>query len=527
MKLKIFSKNIIFLAMAVFSILIYGYLEQMSGADKNKEKSNDEKQHMVSSDGTKDKIFTEAELDCTDCNIVIISATSLRKDHMSLYGYQRNTTPNIDEFAKNALVFENAFAPSPWTLPNGISLFTSLFPYEHNVMSRSEQLSQEKKEGVVNQKLDEKVVNLIDILKQNGYKTAAFTGGFDYDEKWGLTDRFDDKYIVDYKKEGGFGKFSSSVPKAIDWIEKNKNGKFMIFVQGYDEHCPYDPQAPYDKLFVDQSYDNKNLNRDACYVNFELTPPVMRDEKKYYKAQETYAVAPSTDSQSELSGHEIELSEGDIRNLKNLYDGGIRQADEEIQKLIQAIENDGLRGKTMIIFISEHGELFGERGKLMRGGQINGTFYDEVLNIPMIIKYPNLNEGKKIDGLVQLVDIMPTVLDSLKIRAEYKFNGKSMLPLIEHNSEINKFVFAGLVQQQSFPQTIFGKDIKISALRNKEWKLISTNVTENGERTVSVELYNIKKDPGEFNDLFLERGDIYAILAKDLNGWESQFGLGE
>ena len=105
-----------------------------------------------------------APLECVDCNVIMISLSNVSAEHMSLYGYERVTTPNLDAWAKDAIVFENAFTQSSWTLPVGVSLFTSLYPYAHGVTDRYE-----------NNVLREDIATLPEILRDNGYTTAAFT----------------------------------------------------------------------------------------------------------------------------------------------------------------------------------------------------------------------------------------------------------------------------------------------------------------------------------------------------------------
>ena len=117
---------------------------------------------------------------CRDCNVIFITMTNLRYDHMSFNGYSRPTTPNLDKLAKESLVFDNAFSHASWTLPEAISIYTSLYPYQHGVMNRYDGST-----------LSKDTPTLIEVLKKAGYTTAAFTGGFDYNTDFGLTNRFD------------------------------------------------------------------------------------------------------------------------------------------------------------------------------------------------------------------------------------------------------------------------------------------------------------------------------------------------
>ena len=159
---------------------------------------------------------------CGNCNVIFISVTNLRADHLGTYGYFRDTSPNIDSFAKKCIVFENAFSHASWTLPVAISLFVSQYPFTHGLMNRKNY-----------EPLPSDVVTFVDVLKGQGYSTAAFVGDRDYGQEFGHTSRFDEVYdyvneqrLKDWKRYGVFGK---TVPKAISWIKKNRSNKNIRF----------------------------------------------------------------------------------------------------------------------------------------------------------------------------------------------------------------------------------------------------------------------------------------------------------
>lgn len=169
-----------------------------------------------------------------DYNLLIISMTGLRKDHMGVYGYKRNTTPNIDDLARRALVFENFFSVASRTVPAGISLFTSQYPYSHTIL--------DWRQG---RQLDPNIKTFTQLLKKQGYKTAAYTGGGQYKGLYGFQQGFD-TYI---DNNGEYVGFAPNINGALSWLEDNKNQKFFLFLQGFDPHCPYFPPPPYDAMF--------------------------------------------------------------------------------------------------------------------------------------------------------------------------------------------------------------------------------------------------------------------------------------
>jgi arylsulfatase A-like enzyme len=202
------------------------------------------------------KVLHEQEFYCEGCNIIIISLTNVRADHMGLYGYSRNTTPKIDQFAKKSIVFENAFSSASWTLPAFISILTSLHPLEHKVMIRyggtSFNVSSLKGGVAFAPSLNPNITSLADILRDYNYTTATFNGGFDFDQKYGATSRFDvnlgrpfnrSTIQVPYKQLSWsiafYGSFNQTMEDSREWIHQNKDKKFFAYVQGFDAHCPF------------------------------------------------------------------------------------------------------------------------------------------------------------------------------------------------------------------------------------------------------------------------------------------------
>src|SRR5262245_4967165 len=153
-----------------------------------------------------------------DYNLIFISLTNTRADHLGVYGYHRNTSPNIDRFAQKCLVFKNVFSHASWTLPALVSLFTSQYPFTHGLMNREDA-----------QPLPAPVTTFVDVLKAKGYFTAAFVGDRDYSPKFGHTSRFhlvfDPVRNPDLEDWKGYGVLENTMPPARDWLRQNKDKK--------------------------------------------------------------------------------------------------------------------------------------------------------------------------------------------------------------------------------------------------------------------------------------------------------------
>lgn len=485
-------------------ILIFAVFLIIGGLGYFKFRENDYKSNASSDiSNKKDVAINKDELKCEGCNLVIISLTNTRKDHIGLYGYERDTTPNIDKFFQNALIFENTFAPASWTLPVAVSFFTSLFPYSHGVMDRYD-----------GSKLSDEVLTFTEILKQNGYKTAGFTGGGDYNRQFNFNQGFDI-----YIDEGGtigpssyFG-INESMPGAIEWLsEIDANSKFFLFTQGFDTHCPFSPKDPFDKKFIGKY--KSDIDYNTCLWTFEQTKPIYNNGVKYWPVK-TMAGAGGV--------KDINLSEEDVRYMTAIYDGEIAQTDDKLNSFFQLIKEKDLEKNTIFIFISEHGDLFGEHGRFMRGGPLRGTFYDPVLNFPLIIKHPKINEPLKIDSLIQTVDIMPTLLDILKLTDEQgnKRQGKSIVPVIAEKKEINDYVYAA--SKYVAKNNIFFDGISIvESIKSKKWKLIKEEIFDHNNtlKTRTYELYDVSNDPKENHDLYDIEKETLEELKNRLDKWK-------
>ncbi len=464
-----------------------------------------------------DKKLTPEELKCEGCNLIIVSLTNTRKDHIGTYGYERPTTPNIDEFFKSSLVFENAFAPASWTLPVSASLYTSLFPYSHGVMDRYD-----------GSKLPDEVFTFTEALKENGYSTAGITGGGDYNSAFNINQGFDfyvdEANYADFNievtgpepKKAAYLGIERLVPIAEKWLKENKDKKFFLLLQGYDTHCPFTPKAPFDKKF-DPDYENAKIDYSNCLWTFEQTEPLHNEKGERYWPVKTWFTQEGI--------KEFKLKDRDVRHMIALYDGEIAQADSYLKNFFKSIKDSGIEDNTIIIFMSEHGDLFGEHGRFMRGGPLRGTFYGPVLNFPLLIKHPAVQEPIRISALAQTVDIMPTLVEILGVQHTKSSTrqGKSLIPAITEGKEVNEYVYAA--SKYKAKNNIFFSGLSIvESIRNKEWKLIKEEIFDadtNEKKSENFELYRVSEDPKEEKNLYGSEDEVARGLLEKLKQWSS------
>jgi arylsulfatase A-like enzyme len=445
---------------------------------------------------------------CPDCNVILITMTNLRYDHMSENGYFRPTTPNIDALAGGSLVFDNAFAHASWTLPESMSIYTGLYPYQHGVMKRNDGST-----------LSKTTPTLIDYLNRNGYITAAFTGGFDYNPAFGATGRFQtyeecaSGQGVTYPRQDGprgtggtnlYGGLPCTVPKAISWLKQNSQKKFFLQVQGFDAHCPFGEGK---NTAYDPQYQG-TIDFTTCLWTLEKTAPTILNGKTYYSV-----FSADTD---------VLMSTQDITHLIALYDGSITTADAYVGQLLQEVKILGLSGKTIIIFTSEHGDMLGKDGMFMRGGPMQGTFFDDVLHIPLIMKLPNV-PASRLGELAAHIDVMPTIMDILGIRMTSPVEGKSLLPLVFGTTPVHDYVFAGSFFSPLSANPYTTADSSVDVVRSLDWKLIRETVWDtNGQSkkpTVTETFYDIKNDRDELHDVSGVNRIQLTSMKKIMEGW--------
>lgn len=375
-------------------------------------------------------------------NVILISIDTLRADHLGCYGYHRNTTPNIDSFAKDGVLFFNAIVQAPWTLPSHMSLLTGLYPSSHGVMS-------------TNKKLGDEHLTIAEILQNAGYETAAFTDGAYLSRQFGYQgfDRFDDT---------GYG-IEAIYIKASNWLRKDHSRPFFLFLHTYQVHAPYDPPPDYD-IYSDKGY--KGI------VN------VSGNSNDYYK------------------GIKPKMTLDDYRYVIDKYDGDIYYTDHFLGKLFKELRDLGLYDRSIIVLTADHGENFLDHPNYNIDHK---ELYDEVVKVPLIIKAPTFPRGRTLSAQVESIDIMPTVLELLRIPLIRSIDGESLVGLVEKGSYDRTFAFSE-------------KSSRYKAIRSNDWKLIRRSQTE-------LELYNLKSDPGERSNLLSENPGVARSLYEELDTW--------
>ncbi len=394
-------------------------------------------------------------------NLLLIGIDSLRSDHMSLYGYERLTTPHMTEFAEGGVSFSRCFSPSIPTTSGYASMLTGMDCFTTDVVAL-------RHKGA----LTDSVSTLAEVLGKNGYTTTSI--GF----KGNPSARGFENYI-DYKgwgswKDGKSLKAEALNEVAIPELERLAGGDkhFLLFLRHMDPHSPYLPPAPYQRMFYGgNEFDKKNKSLKSVYEfkpfrDYFLTwfPPGCTD-KDYIIAQ---------------------------------YDSAIAYMDACIQNIFTKLEVLGLAENTLVVITSDHGETLYDHDCYFD----HHGLYDCTLEIPLIFRWKGkLPEGWMFDDICQIKDIMPTVMELMEIDTGTEYDGRSLMPLVRGETRLQE-------AEMYITECTW---MKKHGIRTPEWKLIHA-LEPDFHFKPEVELYNLVNDPEELDNIAAANPEVVRML---------------
>jgi arylsulfatase A-like enzyme len=404
--------------------------------------------------------------------VVLIGVDTLRPDHLTCYGYERNTSPAIDKLAAEGVLFENVVSQSPWTTPSFATVFTSLYPTQHGAGSLESRMRTES-------------TSMAEVFRERGYATGAIVNAPALSPQFGLGRGFD-QYDISFQREG---RRASEVTKAaLAWIDLNRDRPFLLFAHYFDPHLSYAPPAPYDTIF-DPDYRGRLGN------SFSL--------EEFPRAKVT-----------NFSTMKV-LTAADWNHIRSLYDGEILYMDTAVADLLQGLRNRGLYDRTLIVFLSDHGEEFFEHQGFSHGH----TLFDELIRVPLILSMPErLPQGARVTHQVRLLDVMPTVLDLAGHTPNCHMEGTSLRALMTGGGELKASKASLLPQAIALAEALLhGPERK--SITAYPWKLVYDTVT--GDEM----LFNLEVDPGEYDDLIGREEEPRRSLEESLFG--ALFGVSD
>lgn len=324
----------------------------------------------------------------TNWNVVLITIDTLRADHCSAYGYERQTTPFLDELASRSTVFENAYATSSWTAPSMASLFTALYPRSHGVVTgfyrRGEVVGQDY--------LSDDFETLVEVLARNGYETFGVSTNAHLTARTGFAQGFD------VLAELWWEPAAAANEKALLLRDRLRAANpYFLWVHYFDPHAPYEAQEPWFSAY-------RRLRKDG--------------------------------GQSAPEGAALPTV-GGLADFIDKYDSEINHVDASIRKLFAELD---LESKSLVVITADHGEAFLEHATLTHGQSL----FEEEIRVPLILHTPGQVRTQRVTSRVSLVDLYPTILDAVRVATPAGLAGVSLLPAIERGERTDRTIVTEL-----------------------------------------------------------------------------------
>lgn len=360
-------------------------------------------------------------------NLLMVTFDTLRADHLGAYGSSAGLTPNFDALASTSVMFDNAYAVSSTTAPSHATIFSGLYPNEHGVLKNGIELSGD-------------VTTVAEVLRDNGYSTAAFVSSYAVNQLFGLDQGFD-LYDQDFNfKRRRLGVLTAEA--ASEWISEQPNDKpWCVWVHFMDPHKPYKQPAEY------------------------LDPYIT----------------------SELEGNDLDMAS---------YNGAVAYMDSALPALLSSIDAQQAAAGTLMAITADHGELFGEHGYFGHGTGL----YQDVMRAPLIFNHSTL-PASRFTKDVGLIDFAPTVLDLLNIKFGVEVSGISLLPFTGEGVAPARPLF---MQRRIFDEESITPIFEETGanVQGSQWSVIDGGyklimAPDAGE----IELYHLAIDPDELTNL--------------------------
>jgi arylsulfatase A-like enzyme len=417
-------------------------------------------------------------------NLILITADTLRADHLGSYGADLPLTPHLDRLARSGAQFSRTWSQFNTTNASHCSIMTSLYGPSHGVTDNLQVLHHSR-------------LTLAEILSGEGWYCGAVTSVAHLGPvASGLGQGFRNYHHVELERRA-----AESVDTALAWLERNGDSPFMLWLHLFDPHIFYEPG-------------NEFLPRRPAVEAGGDWPAVIREQEAQREAE---LAAGGEHRAYQWDGpffmnepmRELLLGEPERRGPGRAYAGEVAYLDFCIGRLLAGLRALGLEGSTAVVFTADHGESLGEHEIYFdhRG------LYDVSLQVPLLMRLPRIAGGDLLESnLAETVDILPTCLQTLGLGAPEGIQGQSLLTLLEGGAPggVRGAVYAQHADSMAF------------TVSDGTWKLI---VQESDHPMITAsggdELYNLERDPGETRNLLRENPEEMARLAEMLQRWLS------
>jgi arylsulfatase A-like enzyme len=393
--------------------------------------------------------------------LLLISVDTLRADRLGCYGYDRDTTPQLDALADESVLFMDMYSNSPKTASSHMSLFTSLLPTVHKVRNQSKRL------GLSTPALASNRLTIAQVLNRNDYWNACIAGGGNIQPEMGFGRGFRNRF------ESALWDVERVVDRCLERLDQAQAAKQppFVFMHTYQVHGPYLPPTEYEKRFAPDPSPIIG-SRVALYRHLPFN-----------KQWSVMNKGPDGDETKAYWYEKEHFGEEEARYLSDLYDGEVAYTDSQLGRLIDTLRESGQLDQMIVVILADHGEEFREHGSFE-----HDQLYTEHLHVPCIIRLPGgALGGTKVRGMASLIDVMPTLLELLDIEGPGTMAGTSLVEAMRSGTTGNQPVVSERV--------MFPSDYKAS-LRNEQSSVIF-HATEG-----RLDAFDLTLDPGEQTNVY-------------------------
>lgn len=351
--------------------------------------------------------------------LVVVSLDTLRADRLGAWGNADGLTPNLDRFARESVVFDEAFAQSNETLYSHAALFTSRYPDRLDALDGDF-------------RLPPAAATVGQAFTDAGWDTAGFVAGGHLSRTFGL-----DRGFTTWDDSSAWGSLRETGALALHWLDtRTGSAPFFLFVHSYDTHDRYLRPSPFGYGFTDPT--DEGLGAQLGRVVGGTSAVAGGAWSSRMDTLELLAAAPRFDHGRAI--HALDpaarpLAPEDVAHVAALYDGAVTWADACFGRFMAGLSARGLLDRVTIVVLSDHGEELGENGVFAH----RATLDDEVTRVPLLVRLPGgAHGGRRVSDLVELVDVAPTLLDLAGVNAALYGDGRSLRPALDGSGTVGR-----------------------------------------------------------------------------------------
>ena len=403
-------------------------------------------------------------------NVIFLLVDTLRADFVGTYG-AKHPTPVMDMLASQGVKFENAYAPSSWTVPSIASIFTGMYPQKHGLVDGVAVHVQVFKQ----QRMPDQYETLAESFKKAGYTTFCVTTNAHLDTQYGYDAGFD--HFAMYKFQGA-SVLEHGVEQWKGLLEQaSKTTGYFLYVHWIDPHHPYAPQEPYISRIRPDYLEKVGRTLD------DIGPEKLREMGYFKDYPETLSV------------------------LKDVYNSEVLAADDSVGKVLKMLPDVG---RSMIVFTSDHGEAFNEHKSMLHGYDL----FQETLHVPLFLIYPDKRgAGTVVKTPVSLVDLPPTLLSFANIKAPADYQGADLTPLTTGGQIPDRKIWAHLDKNGQYRwEAVYENQLKLSMhFASAKQKDRTTK-----KKLLDEYLFDLKGDSAETKNIFSSKPAVAGRLKSEL-----------